>query len=122
MTTQPDRSRTARFLDAVTHSGPGYDTTPNATASNTTSRLHHLLDRMQRGVLLPEEAEQLAGLVGELEKAEARVRELEAAAPTRAALRARYTAAIVDAYPDLRYVADDLADHLTRTHDEQPTT
>ncbi len=63
MTTQPDRSRTARFLDAVTHSGPGYDTTPNATASNTTSRLHHLLDRMQRGVLLPEEAEQLAGLV-----------------------------------------------------------
>lgn len=63
MTTQPDRSRTARFLDAVTHSGPGYDTTPNATASNTTSRLHHLLDRMQRGVLLPEEREQLAGLV-----------------------------------------------------------
>ncbi|MFJ3283312.1 hypothetical protein [Streptomyces halstedii] len=63
MTTQPGRSRSARLLDAVTHSGPGYDTTPNATASNTTSRLHHLLDRMQRGVLLPEEAEQLAGLV-----------------------------------------------------------
>ncbi|MEV3996701.1 hypothetical protein AB0K62_13625 [Streptomyces halstedii] len=63
MTTQPGRSRSARLLDAVTHSGPGYDTTPNATASNTTSRLHHLLDRMQRGVLLPEEREQLAGLV-----------------------------------------------------------
>lgn len=32
-----------------------------------TQRLHHLLDRMLRGVLLPAEREQLAGLVGELE-------------------------------------------------------
>ncbi|MEU3976865.1 hypothetical protein [Streptomyces bacillaris] len=31
-------------------------------------RLHHLLDRLLRGVLLPEEAEQLAGLVRELER------------------------------------------------------
>ncbi|MFD5137482.1 hypothetical protein ACFWMX_14770 [Streptomyces sp. NPDC058378] len=30
-------------------------------------RLHHLLDRMRHGALLPEEAEQLAGMVGELE-------------------------------------------------------
>lgn len=45
--------------------------------------------------------------------AEARVRELEAAAaPTRSALRDRYTAAITTAYPDLRYVAEDLADKL----------
>ncbi|MFJ3083094.1 hypothetical protein ACIPJG_25525 [Streptomyces halstedii] len=84
-------------------------------------RLHHLLDRARRGVLLPAEAEQLAGLVGELEKAEARVRELEAAAPTRAALRARYTAAIVDAYPDLRYVADDLADKLCTVREPELT-
>lgn len=31
-------------------------------------RLHHLLDRMRRGVLLPAEAEQLAGLVAELQE------------------------------------------------------
>ncbi|MFJ3601866.1 hypothetical protein ACIPVA_03625 [Streptomyces anulatus] len=31
-------------------------------------RLHHLLDRLLRGVLLPEEAEQLAELVRELER------------------------------------------------------
>ncbi|AWL39691.1 MULTISPECIES: hypothetical protein [unclassified Streptomyces] len=82
-------------------------------------RLHHLLDRARRGALLPAEADQLVSLITTLEQ---QVAELEAAAPTRAALRARYAAAIVAAYPDLRYVADDLADHLTRTHDEQPTT
>lgn len=32
-------------------------------------RLHHLLDRLRRGVLLEAEAEQLARLVGELETA-----------------------------------------------------
>ena len=32
------------------------------------SHLHHLLDRMRRGVLLPAEREQLAGIVGELER------------------------------------------------------
>ncbi|WP_432008686.1 hypothetical protein [Streptomyces bacillaris] len=31
-------------------------------------RVHHLLDRLLRGVLLPAEAEQLAGLVRELER------------------------------------------------------
>ncbi|MGW1814230.1 hypothetical protein ACWCQM_11790 [Streptomyces sp. NPDC002125] len=31
-------------------------------------RLHHLLDRLRRGVLLPAEAEALAGLVAELEQ------------------------------------------------------
>lgn len=31
-------------------------------------RLHHLLDRMLRGALLPAEREQLAGLVGDVEK------------------------------------------------------
>jgi hypothetical protein len=31
-------------------------------------RLNHLLDRLRRGVLLPAEAEQLAGLVAELEQ------------------------------------------------------
>ncbi|MEV5619438.1 hypothetical protein [Streptomyces bacillaris] len=31
-------------------------------------RVHHLLDRLLRGVLLPEEAEQLAGAVRELER------------------------------------------------------
>ncbi|MFF5643003.1 hypothetical protein [[Kitasatospora] papulosa] len=31
-------------------------------------RLHHLLDRLRRGVILPAEAEQLAGHVGELEQ------------------------------------------------------
>ncbi|MEU2996859.1 hypothetical protein ABZ684_04680 [Streptomyces sp. NPDC006995] len=67
-------------------------------------RLHHLLDRARRGVILPAEGEQLAEMVGELEadlhryeevvvgdlneantglqrqaaRAEARVRELEA--------------------------------------------
>lgn len=34
-------------------------------------RLHHLLDRLLRGVILPEEAEQLAALVRELEQREA---------------------------------------------------
>lgn len=34
----------------------------------TQPRLHHLLDRLLRGVLLPEEREQLAGLVRELER------------------------------------------------------
>lgn len=38
------------------------------------SRLHHLLGRMRRGALLPEEREQLAGLVGELEKSAANLR------------------------------------------------
>ena len=37
-------------------------------------RLHHLLDRARRGVILPDEAEQLAGLVGELEAAVVRLR------------------------------------------------
>lgn len=31
-------------------------------------RVHHLLDRLLRGVILPEEAEQLAGAVRELER------------------------------------------------------
>ena len=35
------------------------------------SHLHHLLDRMRRGVLLPTERDQLAELVGELEKSAA---------------------------------------------------
>lgn len=34
----------------------------------TQPRIHHLLDRLLRGVLLPAEAEQLAGLVRELER------------------------------------------------------
>ncbi|MEV6854770.1 hypothetical protein AB0M89_13285 [Streptomyces microflavus] len=33
--------------------------------------VHHLLDRLLRGVILPEEAEQLAKLVAELEQREA---------------------------------------------------
>ena len=37
------------------------------------SHLHHLLDRMRRGVLLPAEREQLAWIVGELEKGAAGV-------------------------------------------------
>lgn len=68
MTTQPERSRTARLLDAVTHNGPGYNTTPNTPSGSTEDRLRHLLDRARHGVILPAEGEQLAGLVGELER------------------------------------------------------
>ncbi|WP_031095548.1 hypothetical protein [Streptomyces sp. NRRL S-15] len=38
-------------------------------------RLNHLLDRLRRGVLLPAEGEQLAGLVAELEAENARLRD-----------------------------------------------
>ncbi|MFF2731821.1 hypothetical protein ACFVS9_28420 [Streptomyces sp. NPDC058008] len=43
-------------------------------------RLHHLLDRARRGVLLPAEAEQLAALVGEVEKSAAINAEVDAQA------------------------------------------
>ncbi|MEV3946999.1 hypothetical protein AB0K57_04955 [Streptomyces halstedii] len=124
MTTAPDRSRTARLLDAVTHSGPGYDTTqPRIPLDDLTSdALDQLYDRAER---LHRSRNRWADHAGRLQDraltAEARARELEAAAPTRAALRARYTAAIVDAYPDLRYVADDLADKLCTVRDDRLT-
>ena len=38
-------------------------------------RLHHLLDRLRRGVILEAEAEQLARLVGELEAENATLRD-----------------------------------------------
>lgn len=111
-------------------------------------RLHHLLDRLRRGVLLEAEAEQLATAVRMLlarwadqngaadvavrairlmneagaqrDAAEARVRELEAAAPEvdRRPLHARHVAALTDAYPDLRHTADHIANISLAVRDE----
>ena len=52
--------------------------------------------------------------------AEARVRELEAAAPEvdRRPLHARHVAALTDAYPDLRHTADHIANLILGVRDE----
>ncbi|MFC8207985.1 hypothetical protein [[Kitasatospora] papulosa] len=52
--------------------------------------------------------------------AEARVRELEAAAPEvdRRSLRARHVAALTDVYPDLRHTADHIANLILGVRDE----
>lgn len=111
-------------------------------------RLHHLLDRLRRGVLLEAEAAQLATAVTMLlarladqdgaadiavrairlmneagvqrDAAEARIRELEAAAPEvdRRPLHARHVAALTDAYPDLRHTADHIANISLGVRDE----
>ncbi|WP_405548789.1 hypothetical protein [Streptomyces microflavus] len=117
--------------------------------------VHHLLDRLLRGVLLPEEAEQLAGAVrilqarvndqdgaasvavsairlmnqagAQRDRAEARVRELEAevarliAVPDRTtlpALHQRIVDAVTTAWPDLRFVADDLGHLVLAARDQ----
>ncbi|MEU9611843.1 hypothetical protein AB0D56_09860 [Streptomyces sp. NPDC048209] len=111
-------------------------------------RLHHLIDRLRRGVLLEAEAAQLATAVTMLlarladqdgaadiavrairlmneagvqrDAAEARIRELEAAAPEvdRRPLHARHVAALTDAYPDLRHTADHIANLILGVRDE----
>ena len=111
-------------------------------------RLHHLLDRLRRGVLLEAEAEQLANAVAMLlarladqdgaadiavrairlmneagvqrDAAEARVRELEASAPEvdRRPLHARHVTALTTAYPDLRHTADHIANLILGVRDE----
>ncbi|THA29221.1 hypothetical protein E6R18_25280 [Streptomyces sp. A1277] len=70
--TQP--TRMARLLDAVTHTGPGYNLTPatehpmteRVSSDVVEARLHHLADRARRGALLPEEGALLADAVAEL--------------------------------------------------------
>ncbi|MDW4900633.1 hypothetical protein RB625_19680 [Streptomyces californicus] len=111
-------------------------------------RLHHLLDRLLRDVLLPEEREQLAGAVrllqarvndqngaadvavravrlmneagAQRDAAEARVRELETKVARLTPNRTRYADIITTTYPALRYAADDIADHLARALETPP--
>lgn len=111
MTVQPQREPLRGELHPAQLLGGEPDVPPPTTETvrsgrrlgTQPERLHHLLDRARRGVILPEEAEQLAALVRELERqadasnivakgnlqhvkqlipavraAEARVRELEA--------------------------------------------
>lgn len=76
MTGQPEREPLRGELHPVQLLATEPDVLPSATETvrgrrrigTKPERLHHLLDRARRGVILPAEGEQLAGLVGELEQ------------------------------------------------------
>ncbi|MER7905411.1 hypothetical protein ABTX84_19275 [Streptomyces sp. NPDC095614] len=100
MTTQPDRIP----LDDLT--------------SDQLDQLYARIDTLEAVCLSNKRA--YAGAVQAALTAEARVRELEAAAPEvdRRSLHARHVAALTDAYPDLRHTADHIANISLGVRDE----
>ncbi|MBQ1118549.1 hypothetical protein [Streptomyces sp. C3-3] len=113
-------------------------TQPELPTDIVEARLNHLIDRARRGRLLHEEADrfttELRDLVRRMEdtederdRAEARVRELEAevvrltAVPDRTTLpklHQRIVDTVTTAYPDLQPVADDLGHLMLATRDQ----
>ncbi|WP_326592799.1 hypothetical protein [Streptomyces brevispora] len=63
--TEPTRPRLARLLDAITHTGPGYDTTTeHPMPEPTQEQLLHLANRARDGVALDAEHDALtAGII-----------------------------------------------------------
>ena len=100
MTTQPDRIQ----LDDLT--------------SDQLDQLYARIATLEAVCLSNKRA--YAGAVQAAWTAEARIRELKAAAPEvdRRPLHARHVAALTDAYPDLRHTADHIANLILGVRDE----
>ncbi|MFB7548559.1 hypothetical protein [Streptomyces sp. NPDC056154] len=108
--------RLARLLDAITHSGPGYDTTLTETATPMTDRIP--LDNLT--------SDALDQLYARAEKAERAVDHLvDRYRGAEAAIeRARKLLAVWEGAPDplARAMACDLRTTITGRTEQQPTT